>query len=245
MKSIGKLLATSAAVCVLAGAAQANTISFTSVTGKWTNIVGGSNTSGLTTNFIRWGDGTGFGQSGYDFVGDAPPTIANIPADTVFDLGTFTHTNQPISAGTSITQATLQVFFDFVIDADPFTLLSASSTFVFAHNETPNAANPCADGGTVGDGVNANGCADNVDPVTNPSLSQSFEVDGVTYVLDVTGFDIGPSFWTKEQASNTAKIQARFTEKSNVPGVPVPAAGLLLLSAMAGTLALSRRRKAA
>lgn len=239
------LLAVSAAACIVASGAMAGTISFTSVVGEWTNIVGGTNTSGLGTSSIRWGNSTGFGQSGYDFVGVAPPTISGILPDAVFDLGTFSHVNQPIDSGTSITGATLKVFFDFFIDTDPSTTYSRSSTFIFNHFETPNAAAPCADGGTNGFGVNVNGCADNVNPVTNPGFSESFDVDGITYLLDVTGFDIGSTFWTQEQATNTAKIQARYTEKSNVAPVPVPAAGLLLLSAIGGSLALARRRKAA
>jgi hypothetical protein len=163
----------------------------------------------------------------------------------VFDLGTFTHRNQPIQAGTSITQATLKVFFDFMIDDDPLmTIISRSSTFVFKHLETPNGADPCADGGDNGVGVNVNGCADNVDPVTNPAFSEAFDVGGVTYLLDVTGFDIGSSFWTVEGATNTATIQARFTAKENVAPIPLPAAGWLLLSALAGAAALARRRAA-
>lgn len=245
MKTIKTLLAGSAAAILLGGAAHAGTISITSVTGEWTNIVGGALTSGVGTNKIRWGENTGYGQSGYDFTGIAPPTLAGLPPDTVFDLGTFTHHNNPISAGTSITAATLKVLFNFVIDSDPMNTISRSSTFVFKHNETDNGANPCADGGTVGIGVNVNGCADNVDPATNPNFSESFTVDGIEYLLDVTGFNIGSSFWTTEQASNTATIQARFTEKSNVAPIPLPAAGWLLVAAVAGVGAVSRRRKAA
>jgi hypothetical protein len=243
MKTIRTLLAASAAACVLAGAAQAGTISITSVNGAWTSITGGTNTSGVGTNSISWGNSTGFGQSGYDFVGNAP--LPNLLPDTVFDLGTFTHRNQPIVAGTSISAATLKVFFDFVIDAEPGTTYSRSSTFTFDHWETDNGANPCADGGPNGVGVNVNGCADNVDPVTNPAFSESFDVDGITYILDVTGFNIGSSFWTTEQATNNAVIQARFTERSNVAPVPLPAAGWLLVAAVAGIGALARRRKAA
>lgn len=245
MKTIKTLLAGSAAALVLAGAAQAGTISITSVTGQWTSITGGSNTTPLGGSSISWGNSTGFGQSGYDFVGIAPPTVAGLPPDTVFDLGTFTHRNNPIEAGTSITAATLKVLFDFVIDSDPLTVIQRSSTFVFKHNETDNGADPCANGGANYVGVNINGCADNVDPATNPNFSESFDVDGVTYLLDVTGFDIGSSFWTVEQATNTATIRARFTEKSNVAPIPLPAAGWLLVAGLGGLGALSRRRRAA
>jgi hypothetical protein len=244
MTSFRQLLSATAALCLLTGAAQANTISITDVSGIWTSITGGSVTSGVGTSSISWGVDVGDGQSGYDFDGNAPPTIGGLQPDTVFDLGTFTHRNRPIEGGTSITQATLQVFFDFIIDSEPLTTYSRFSTFVFDHWETPNSADPCADGGANGLGVNENGCADNVDPVTNPAFSESFDVDGVTYVLDVTGFDIGPSFWTRENAENTAIIQARFTAKENIAPIPLPAAGWLLLSALAGAAALARRRAA-
>jgi hypothetical protein len=244
MNTLRTILVASAAGCALAGSAMANTISITNVAGEWTGIVGGTNTSGVGTDSIRWGVDVGNGQSGYDFVGNAPPTIFDLSPDELFDLGTFTHRNQPIQAGTSITSATLKVVFDFIIGSDP-TPISRSSTFVFKHWETPNGVDPCADGNPNGVGVNSNGCADNVDPVTNPAFSESFDVDGFTYLLDVTGFDIGSSFWTVEGENNTAKIQARFTLEENVAPIPLPAAGWLLASALLGAGAIARSRRAA
>lgn len=228
------------ATLALACAAQAGTISIQSVTGQWTGVTGGTNVNGLDTGTVRWGTNTGSGQSGYRFTGLAP-TGPHAP-DSVFDMGTFTHFNRPISAGTSISAAILKVAFTFSIDGGA--AITRHSIFDFAHWETPNAANPCADGGANGSGNNINGCGDRVTPVSNPSFSEAFLIGNTKYVFDVTGFNFGSSFWTKENSTNSAVIQGRITE-TNIAPVPLPAAGFALMAGLAGLGVVARRRKAA
>lgn len=236
-----QFLAATATAALLAGAASAATVEIVSVTGAWTSLTGGQDVLGIDTSSVRWGEDIGNGQSGYDFTGIAPSGPHN--ANTLFDMGIFTHVNRPVEGGTSITAAVLEVLFTFTIDGGP--AISRSSVFDFNHWETTNDNNPCADGGVNGVGINVNGCADNVDPQTNPDFTETFEIAGVKYVFDVTGFDIGNSFWTKENALNTATIRGRFTEERNISPIPLPAAGWLLLAGVAGLGVAARKRRAA
>lgn len=166
-------------------------------------------------------------------------------------MGQFTHHNFPISAGTAITSASLDVTFDFYLGSDSGNVMSRTSQFVFDHWETTNADSPCADGGANGVGVNGAGCADRVLPATNPSSSETFTVvEGDTthtYVFAVTGFDIGSQFWTSENKSNHATLNAMFTHESYIQPAPVPlpaAAGLLVAGLGALSVAGRRRRRA-
>jgi hypothetical protein len=235
------LLATSA-ISVFSSQALAVSADITSVTGVWSDIVppGTTGLTGAGTNEIRWGTPAGTpDKSGYRFDGNAPQT--GLLADAIFTLGTFTHFNAPIAAGTSISGArlTVDIVADFFNGMTTVTR-NVTSVFDFAHFETPNSASPCADGGTVGVGVNVNGCADQVTPILNLGLSDTFEVDGLTYIFNTTGFDIGASFWTKEQAANTAHFTGTFTTKIPPSAVPLPAALPLLLAGLG-----AKRRQAA
>ena len=187
------------------------------------------------------GGGTGDGKSRYTFVGVAPPPVP-VSTNTDFNLGTFTHLNNPIFAP-SIEAATLKV--DFVLDINGTSTGVLSSIFNFAHWETDNGASPCANGGANGAGVNVNGCADRVTFALNPSLSDSFLVDGTQYVLNISSFLIGGSpaseFWTTERATNSAGLQGRIVERSSV--VPIPAAAWLLGSGLLGLFGLARRKQ--
>ena len=113
--------------------ATATPIPIASVDGDWSNYVGGAGTVNInntspTGGSIRWGSG-GSSQSGYDFAAVALPIIAQSDG-TNFALGTFTHLNFPINAGTSITAVDLTVSL-----GNAFT---TSATFHYDHNETPN-----------------------------------------------------------------------------------------------------------
>lgn len=235
---LGKFLATTAVAVIVAGGASASTISdivITSVTGEWTSVTGGTNVSGLNSNAISWGTTTPSGgpQSGYTFVGVAPPATAPFSSDTVFTLGDFTHDNFPINAGTSITGATLDVTTDFTIGGVAGSL---TSQIIFDHFETPNDASPCPGG----DGIP---CGDIVTPTLNVGASDSLTIDGVDYFVSVTGFNMGASFLTAENASNTATLLGTFT--ADVAAIPLPAAGWMLLAGVGGLAALRRRKKAA
>jgi VCBS repeat-containing protein len=86
---------------------------------------------------IDWG--TDSGRSSYVFT-DAPALVgsggATVDPGTPFVLGTFTHDNYPISLGTAISAARLQVTFNLLIGGQ---LVHVDHTLEFDHNETPNS----------------------------------------------------------------------------------------------------------
>lgn len=252
MNKMLSVLATASVLAISAVTANASTLTITNITGTWSSWTGGTDVAASTSGSsaqLRWGIPAESGQSGYDFTPTGAPSTQT--AHNSFTLGQFTHHNYPISVGTGITSAALNVTFDFYLGSDSSNIISRTSQFVFDHWETTNADKPCADGGANGVGVNANGCADRVTPVTNPSSSETFTVvDGETthtYVFAVTGFDIGSAFWTSENKSNSAVLTAMFTHESYIQPAPVPlpaAAGLLVAGLGALTVAGRRRRRA-
>ncbi len=234
---------------IAAGSAGAATISLQDVTGTWGDATGNpSNLTGLGTSSVGWGvpfySPAGH-QSGYDFVGHSSNSIS---ANTDFALGTFTHHNNPIVSGGSISGIKLSVSFNVSFDGSPEQTFN--SVFDFSHLETNNLAPTCADGGANGQGVNANGCADRVMATVNPTLTQEFTFGNQVYTLTLSGFlrDGLPfdELWTMEEASNSALLLASFAVRDLPPApVPLPAAGLLLGGAIAAMgLAAKRRGRA-
>lgn len=230
------------ALTFAATTASAISVDLVSVTGKWTSADPAAAVSGIGTNSIWWGTSTGYGKSGYSFVGVAPPAQTNIAPDLDFDLGTFTHYNKPVT-GTTLTSAVLSVEIGISIGGGATQYVT--SVFDFAHRETPNNANPCEFGGANGTGVNYYGCADKVTATTNLGSTEAFVVGDKTYTFMFSAFVYGGNvldyFLTKEKKSNSAKLLAHYTISDNAPPVPLPAAGWLLLAAFGG-LGLTRGR---
>lgn len=242
-----KLSKTVIAIAALLGAAataQAATVTFSNIKGTWydgnpaTNISYSGNNSTFAS--ADWGTG---GTSGYDFAAAAgAPSVVVPPSPSPdFQLGTFTHRNQPINAGSSITDVKLKVTAD--VDVDGTGVGPKEFTFQFLHNETDNGANPCANGQANNQGVNINGCADQV---TFQSLTSSdtFIIGGMTYTIAIVGFEVSgsviPEFWTTEQANNSANLFAQVRVSTAVPEPGMLAlVGIGLLGAAA-----ARRRKA-
>lgn len=246
MRKSLRILSAASVLTLVAVAAQAATLNVTNVSAAWSNVIGGvavTNTMDGDVAELRWG--TGANKSGYDF--DPLSPSGPHSQDTAFNIGTFTHHNFPIDAGTAITGATLNVEFTFYLGSDMGTSYTRTSQFVFDHNETGNADDPCENGLPNSDPSNAGGCADLVTASTNPATSETFTITegGVTrtYVFDVTGFNIGDDFWTKENMSNTATLQAQFTYEENIAPVPLPAAAWLLMAGVGGFAAVGRRRR--
>ena len=180
------------------------------------------------------------------FTGVAPPQQTGFSLGQTFNVGTFTHNNNPIFAP-SLNTAELTVNSQIVVKqgATELGTFNVVSVFDFAHWETVNNADPCADGGANGSGVNVNGCADRVTFTTNVGQSTGFEVGGVEYILNLTGFLINGSvadeFWTTEAASNPAFLKGAVVDRTTV--VPIPAAAWLFGSALIGAVGLGRRNK--
>ncbi len=255
-------LATAAAIAFGGvSAAVAATLDVSSVNGSWTGLVSGpnqnpTNVTGLGTNSVSWGtphvsSRTGK-QSGYSFVGAAS---GQIESDTDFDLGTFTHNNFVINAGTSIAGAGLGLVVNMVIGGVNRAMTAA---FNFDHDETLNrgeANGLCKNGGANSAGVNINGCADRVKILDNTGQQDAFEINGFLYILEITGFiqngQAFTEFWTTEDGVNEAILRARFTLVGAVDPidpppspVPLPAAGWMVLTGLGALVAARARRKA-
>lgn len=227
------------ALCALSSQVHAiPTISIDVVAADWTNLIGGTNinyvdTDGVAGNEeIRWGEPLNDGQSGYRFDSAAP--ISGIVIDTDFTLGDFTHFNFPIKSGGAITSAQLDLSVDMTIDGNP--LSEGPFTFSFLHTETPNSADPCAEGGT-------NPCPDLVG-ISSLTSSDTFLIDGVAYTIDLTGFLLGDGttvteFLTDEKETNTAELLGVITLAS----VPEPSVLALLGLGFISIFGVSRAAK--
>ena len=214
---------------LVAGSASAQLITVDSVTGIWTEATPTGDIDGIDSNQISWGDPANSQRSSYVF-DPADPLPSGIGIGERFDLGIFTHNNFPIFSP-FLETAKLQVTTALTING---TSREAISVFDFDHWETPNNEDPCADGGALGEGINANGCADQVTFTFNQPASESFEIDGDWYILTIAGFEINDELadvlWTMEDASTDATLRAVITRPVPTPAtLPLLGAGLLLL----------------
>ncbi len=237
---------------LIAAPASAAVVDFTNIKAEWYDVVslGGPAVSftgnGTSNASVRWGTDTGEGRSGYDFEALSIPSLSVSPpgGSAISSIGTFRHVNNPISSGTSITSLKLKFTTDVLVDSNPF----GTITFIysFAHDETPNAAAPCAYGGANNQGVNINGCADRV-TVNFNSQSDVFTIGGYDYALDVVGFLVGSTpatnFLTLEEQTNTAQLRGRLVLYSDVGGgVPEPATWAMFIAGFGLVGAAARRR---
>lgn len=224
-------------------------VDLNSVTGVWSSAtpVGTTGLVGVGTNEIRWGDVANVDlRSGYNFTGTAPPEQVNVNGGAFFALGTFTHYNFPIPAGTSITGAVLDITLQMTV---PTNGLGGAANVVqafsynFDHFETPNGDNPCANGGANNVGVNINGCADRA-RILNTIPNAIFLIGDTQYTLQLGfsndgGTTIVSDFWTVEQATNRATLYGKLTTEV----VPEPGFYGALSLGLAGLYFAVRRRR--
>ena len=251
--------AVAAGICVSASAASAAVFNITSLTGNWveytpTDVYGLNIQNTTDSSRIAWGDpANGVDQSSFVVDWIIPPAVeVDTDVATEFDLGVFTHNNFWLygapQGSTAITAAVLDVAMEFMIGSASF-LIEQSFTFDFEETlNFPDNNGPCAFGGTAGSGVNIEGCADRIQFTRNEGTGDSVIVDGVEYTLDISGFMVGDQlasfFLTEEKQSSEAVLVGRIVA-NELPNVPLPAAGWLLLGGIGGLAAFKRvRRKA-
>ena len=163
-------------------------------------------------------------------------------------FGTLTHNNNPIAA--TEFQDTIQVHYHldlFEQGTNNLVWESPVLTFDLEVWETPNGADPCADGGANGVPPNQNGCADLLrfgfggaiaNPLEDILLAKFYHGDQ-KYGVYASGFYdendvLVGEFWSAEGLSNSAYVNFEVHE------VPVP--GTLLLGGI-GLLGLAWRRR--
>ena len=178
----------------------ARALTLDSVTGTWSNVVGGANISFQTVgseNQVRWGfPATPAGNSGLGFTGVSVPSVFN-PGDQVF-LGTLRHFNNPIFQAASAVDLTIDLSF-----TDP--LVCPSFSFTLLIDETPNVppAALCPHPSIIP-------CSDRI-CFANPIPDQPFVVGRKEFTLEILGFtdqqgDIVTDFISEEGGTNSADL---------------------------------------
>ncbi len=169
--------------------------------------VGGSTANfGLTNNdtdafndVVAWGSN---GRSSYAFV-DNPQFVgaAGVPVSGTFRLGTFTHNNQTIDTGSSLTRVNLDV--NFLVNGQ-----TVSQTITLNHNETTNTSDPLASRDIIS--------------IAGGVLVREFTVAGQPFRLTVDGFRdannaLVTEVRTNENASTSFDLFARVESISAAP----------------------------
>lgn len=117
---------------------------------------GSGGTQTISSTELTWGSG---GQSGLKLTNENTSEIVATNGAAQNNL-TLTHTNVPIT-GATLDKVSLESMLTLTpYDPSGTGLAPVALNFLINFQETPNGANPCADGGANGSGVNVNGCAD-------------------------------------------------------------------------------------
>jgi len=228
------ILATFLASLLVAVSTASATVTLGLSEGDWTNPVGGTDKIELDDQPVAYGNGKSDqiwwgteykdqGQSGLGFTGAAPPPDTFNLGDA-FEVGMLRHFNNPILVGTNVTAVDLTVSLAF---DDPVGI-SGDFTFTLLIDETPNKPVP----------------VDDIIYFPTTMSSETIEIDGKVYVLELLGFGDDPGslkdqFVSPEGGTNATFLWGRLTQK---PIIPAP--GALLLGAMGtGLIGWLRRRR--
>jgi hypothetical protein len=191
-------------------------------------------TSTATQNQVRWGQDVGNGQSGLGFQGVSALTF-NI--DQIFQIGTLTHYNNAIAAGTNTSKVDLGLNLNF----SDLPITSQAFKFSFNIDETLN----------VGDVskcpyYSITACSDKID-FSTPKNVNNFSIAGLDYTLQLVGFSETANgtpinkFISQEGSSNSAYLYAKVTRRR----VPESSAGLGIVAfgALAAASILNQKQR--
>lgn len=219
-------------------ASSANALSLTNSSGSWSNPVGGTNIkyqTVYTEKQIRWGKDVGNGQSGLGFKG---VSSLNFNIDQVFKVGTLTHYNNAIAAGTAASKVDLGINLNFS------GITPQTFNFSFNIDETPNV-------GRVSDCpyYSVTVCSDKI-TFSTPKNVNTFSIAGLDYTLQLVGFSQSATgtpvnnFISQEGYNNSAYLYAKITA---APPKRVPESssglGVVAFAALAAVSRLNQRQR--
>ncbi|MCE8040285.1 retention module-containing protein [Halomonas sp. MCCC 1A11062] len=181
----------------------------------WENLTTTSGSGSVTTTsnesgiFIQWGGANG---SGYDFVyAEGLTGLGGVTTDSLFSLGTLTHNNFVISAGSKVLKTVdLDVSFKVMIDG---VLTEVTTTIKLEHDETPNNKSPA----THPDN-------DDIVKILNPNEEITIQVGDREYVLKIRGFldangNLVDTVYTTETKASSFELFAEIASTDDLPSV--------------------------
>jgi hypothetical protein len=209
-------LAVIALAVAIFGTTPASALTLDTVSGSWSNVVGGTNVGFYTVGDevqVRWGDPGNGAQSGLGFTPEPPPPVV-FDVGTPFEIGTLRHFNNVVAPGTPASSADLTIVLDF----DDPDLAPLGQTFSLSVNETLNSG-ICP--------VGSPPCADIIE-FPSAFSDETFEILGVSHTLEILGFRTGDEvvhqFISAEGGTNSAVLVGRISAS---PPIPEPTAAVM------------------